>query len=102
MIIMIDSEGGLERSFQCMLSIWYSETLPARERDDIGNFKGDLVAKSLKSEKKSGHRRKEKSDGSQCFDAISPVLVKLKPASNSYKVPRISNLKRCIRYTIFR
>lgn len=60
--------------------IWYSGTLPARERDDIGNFKGDLVAESLESEKKRGHRRKEKSDGSQCFDAISPVLVELQPA----------------------
>lgn len=75
MILMVGSGGGLGRSIQCLLSIWYSGTLPARERDDIGNFKGDLVAESLESEKKGGHRRKEKSDGSQCFDAISPVLV---------------------------
>jgi hypothetical protein len=79
-ILMVGSGGGLGRSVQCLLSIWYSGTLPAREREDIGNFKGDLVAESLESEKKRGHRRKEKSDGSQCFDAISPVLVELQPA----------------------
>ncbi len=57
MILMVGSGGGLGRSVQCLLSIWYSGTLPARGRDDIGNFKGDLVAESLESEKKRDHRR---------------------------------------------